>query len=189
MYLKNKSILNIDNHRHLIISAMETMESRYIDEFHSINTHWETVCVRTRQKAGGGWRSKKSTVSLSTQPCGERRWAQILYPNYLYHFIFFWLCSEGCGILVPSPGLNPYPLYGSTESEPLDCQGSPSIINFKLHSLDAILLSIYCDGKSLFCLDYVIEISWYFYKVHINLYRDEEIKAQKVWVTYSSISS
>lgn len=178
MYLKNKSILNIDSHRHLVINAIETMASMYIGEFHSINTHWEMpsipserrLCVRTGQKARGGWRSKKSTVSLSTQLCGDIRWAQILYPNYLYHSIsFLWLHSEACGILVPSPGLSAHPLRGSTESEPLDHQRSPSIINFKPHSLDAILLSIYCDGKSLFCLDYVIEISWYFYKVLYTL--------------------
>lgn len=90
-------------------------------------------------------------------------WGEKMSTNFISQlfisFLFFWLCSEGCGIIVPSPGLNPYPLYGSTESESLDRQESPSIINFKLHSLDAILLSIYCDGKSLFCLDYVIEVS------------------------------
>ena len=44
-------------------------------------------------------------------------------------FIFTYLAASGlsCGMqdLVPNPGLNPGPLTGSAESQPLDYQGHP----------------------------------------------------------------
>lgn len=47
-----------------------------------------------------------------------------------FFFFFFWLAPMACGILVPKAGIQLRPHMGSTESSPLDSQGSSRACKF-----------------------------------------------------------
>ena len=83
-------------------------------------------------------------LSGSCLGSSSRKWQLWLSGCTSGHWIFFsWPC-EACGILVPQPGLNPRPSIGSSESQPLDCQGSPSLgVGFWCQCL--LLPSWWCD--------------------------------------------
>lgn len=52
--------------------------------------------------------------------------------QFLFGFVFW---RAACGILVPDQGWNWHPFFGSMECQSLHCQGSPSMLSFKLTNL------------------------------------------------------
>ena len=62
----------------------------------------------------------------------------------------FCLCSEIRGILTPQPGSNPWPCTGSTESKPMDHQGSSQII-ILLFSFLKFIIKIHLAALGLNC--------------------------------------
>ena len=79
----------------------------------------------------GGIRPKSLNLNPRTHFCPNLLFKgfEILSGHY---FFFFWPHCAACGILVPRRGIQPVPPAVEARSQPLDGQGSPSVVTLNI---------------------------------------------------------